>query len=133
MNEFKDYATMVEEKKIKAKKKRDEAKELRLEANFKERQERYKTWEEDRDIIRNVREHFTAEQIANGEYFTLNGTQENQDNIIERLEILDKSIKGFCNDNTMFIDYKLKMLDERLDMLEGKPPYYLCKEDLMRR
>ena len=133
MNEFKDYATMVEEKKIKANKKRDEAKELRLEANFKERQERYKTWEEDRDIIRNVREHFTAEQIANGEYFTLNGTQENQDNIIERLEILDKSIKGFCNDNTMFIDYKLKMLDERLDMLEGKPPYYLCKEDLMRR
>ena len=127
MNEFKDYATMVEEKKIKAKKKRDEAKELRLEANFKERQERYKTWEEDRDIIRNVREHFTAEQIANGEYFTLNGTQENQDNIIERLEILDKSIKGFCNDNTMFIDYKLKMLDERLDMLEGKPPYPYSK------
>lgn len=87
MKEFKDYATMLEEKKINAKKKRDEVKRLRDEANFKERQERYKTWEEDRDIVANVRLYFTAEQIANGEYFTLNGTQENQNIEIVKIKI----------------------------------------------
>ena len=126
MKEFKDYATMVEEKKIKAKKKRDEAKELRLEANFKERQERYKTWEEDRDIIRNVREHYTAEQIANKDYLQ-NAYESKEDweqgyglkNEIEyELTLMKNLLEGFGN---------------RLDMLEGKPPYYLCKEDLMRR
>ena len=130
MNEFKDYATMVEEKKIKAKKKRDEAKELRLEANFKERQERYKTWEEDRDIIRNVREHFTAEQIANKEYL--------QNTIPYRLQDITKMIdegnyEGMSVDMDTIqlaitdMDKRLDMLDERLDMLEGKPPYLYAK------
>ena len=120
MNEFKDYATMVEEKKIKAKKKRDEAKELRLEANFKERQERYKTWEEDRDIIRNVREHYTAEQIANKDYLQ-NAYESKEDweqgyglkNEIEyELTLMKNLLEGFGN---------------RLDMLEGKPPYPYSK------
>jgi len=68
MKEFKDYPTMLEEKKINAKKKRDEVKRLRLEASFKEREERYKKYEENSEIIANVREHFTVEQIANKEY-----------------------------------------------------------------
>lgn len=100
MKEFKDYATMLEEKKIKAKKKRDEVKRLRDEASYEERLLSYTRRDENEDIIANVREHFTAEQIANGEYFTLNGTQENQ-NTYESKEDWEQgnNLKGSESEN----------------------------------
>ena len=124
MNEFKDYATMLEEKKIKAKKKRDEVKRLRDEANFKERQERYKTWEEDRDIIANVRLYFTAEQIANGEYFTLNGIQENQNTY----ESKEERVKMFFNNHANKI--KFIEIEDRLKWLEEKIVWIFDEEKM---
>ena len=57
----------------------------KMQEAFEERQRANEVRDENREIIANVREHFTAEQIANGEYFTINGTQENQN--IEIVEI----------------------------------------------
>ena len=129
MKEFKDYATMLEEKKINAKKKRDEVKRLRDEASFKERQERYKKFEENSEIIENVRKHFTAKQIANKEYLQLFKVYENpqlpnlnekqfwylekqingQGNMLmdinKRLEMLEDSIKGNYEGTSMDINY----------------------------
>ena len=130
MKEFKDYDTMLDEKKINAKKKRDEVKRLRLEASFKEREERYKKYEENSEIIANVREHYTAEQIANKEYL--------QNTIPYRLQNITKMIdegnyEGMSVDMDTIqlaitdMDKRLDMLDERLDMLEGKPPYPYSK------
>ena len=103
---------------------------------FEERQRANEVRDENREIIANVREHFTAEQIANKEYL--------QNTIPYRLQDITKVIdegnyEGMSVDMDTIqlaitdMDKRLDMLDERLNMLEGKPPYYLCKEDLMRK
>jgi hypothetical protein len=125
MSEFKDYPTMLEEKKINAKKKRDEVKRLRDEASFKERQERYKKFEENSEIIENVRKHFTAKQIANKEYIRKQYHDE---------EMGDKITRYHEDDEIGIIEHKLNLMGNlldgfgaRIDMLEGKPPYPYLK------
>ena len=139
MKEFKDYPTMLEEKKINAKKKRDEVKRLRDEASFKERQERYKKFEENSEIIENVREHFTAEQIANKEYLQ-NATQyklkdikeieqEYEDAVI-RNSLYVPGVKSRNSDfkNTRYheddkigiIEHKLNLFGTMIDVLKEK-------------
>ncbi len=129
MKPFKDYATMFEEKKINAKKKRDEAKRLRDEASYEARLLNYAMRDENEDIVANVREYFTAEQIANKEYLQLFKVYENpqlpnlnekqfwylekqingQGNMLmdinKRLEMLEDSIKGNYEGTSMDINY----------------------------
>ena len=121
MKEFKDYATMLEEKKIKAKKKRENAKRLRDEASYEERLLSYARRDENEDIIANVRAHYTAEQIANKEYL--------QTTTQYRLRDITKDIEQEYE-----IEYELTLMKNllegfgnRLDMLEGKPPYPYSK------
>ena len=130
MKEFKDYATMVVEeqknldalnkKREVAKQRYEERKRLRDEANYVERLATYKMRDENEDIIANVREHYTAEQIANKEYLQ-NAYESKEDweqgyglkNEIEyELTLMKNLLEGFGN---------------RLDMLEGKPPYPYSK------
>ena len=144
MKEFKDYATMFEEKKINAKKKRENAKRLRDEASYEERLLSYARRDENEDIIANVREHYTAEQIANKEYLqhttqyrlrdiTKDIEQEYEESVIKNTRYHEDDKIGIIEHKLIWIGNKLDEVDTRLDMLEGKPPYYLCKEDLMRK
>ena len=130
MKEFKDYATMVVEeqknldalnkKREVAKQSYEERKRLRDEASYEFRMQKKQWEEENEDIITNVREHYTAEQIANKEYLQ-NAYESKEDweqgyglkNEIEHeLTLMKNLLEGFGN---------------RLDMLEGKPPYPYSK------
>ena len=140
MKEFKDYTTMVVEEQKKrdalnkkrevVKQRYEERKRLRDEASYEERLLSYARRDENEDIIKNVREHYTAEQIANKEYL--------QNTIPYRLQDITKVIdegnyEGMSVDMDTIqlaitdMDKRLDMLDERLDMLEGKPPYHYLK------
>ena len=129
MKEFKDYPTMLEEKKINAKKKRDEVKRLRDEASFKERQERYKKFEENSEIIENVREHFTAEQIANKDYLQYTTKEQYEDDVI-RNSLYVPGVKSRNSDlkNTRYheddkigiIEHKLNLFGTMIDVLKEK-------------
>ena len=130
MKEFKDYTTMVVEEQKKrdalnkkrevAKQRYEERKRLRDEASYEERLLSYARRDENEDIIANVREHYTPEQIANKEYLQ-NAYESKEDweqgyglkNEIEHeLTLMKNLLEGFGN---------------RLDMLEGKPPYPYSK------
>ena len=130
MKEFKDYTTMVVEEQKKrdalnkkrevAKQRYEERKRLRDEASYEERLLSYARRDENEDIIANVREHYTPEQIANKEYLQ-NAYEGKEDweqgyglkNEIEHeLTLMKNLLEGFGN---------------RLDMLEGKPPYPYSK------
>ena len=130
MKEFKDYTTMVVEEQKKrdalnkkrevAKQRYEERKRLRDEASYEERLLSYARRDENEDIIANVREHYTPEQIANKEYLQ-NAYESKEDweqgyglkNEIEyELTLMKNLLEGFGN---------------RLDMLEGKPPYPYSK------
>ena len=130
MKEFKDYTTMVVEEQKKrdalnkkrevAKQRYEERKRLRDEASYEERLLSYARRDENEDIIANVREHYTPEQIANKEY--LQNTYESKEDweqgyglkneIEHELTLMKNLLEGFGN---------------RLDMLEGKPPYPYSK------
>ena len=130
MKEFKDYTTMVVEEQKKrdalnkkrevVKQRYEERKRLRDEASYEERLLSYARRDENEDIIANVREHYTPEQIANKEYLQ-NAYESKEDweqgyglkNEIEHeLTLMKNLLEGFGN---------------RLDMLEGKPPYPYSK------
>ena len=102
----------------------------KMQEAFEERQRANEVRDENREIIANVREHYTAEQIANKEYL--------QNTIPYRLQDITKVIdegnyEGMIVDMDTIqlaitdMDKRLDMLDERLDMLEGKPPYLYAK------
>ena len=154
MKEFKSIATMLEEQKINAKKKRENVKRLRDEASYEERLLSYARRDENEEIIANVREHFTAEQIANKEYLQ-NATQYELKDITKELPQISaeavirnslyvpgvksrnsdlKNTRYHEDDKIGIIEHKLNWfgnkldeVDARLDMLEGKPPYPYSK------
>jgi hypothetical protein len=138
---------MLEEQKINAKKKRENVKRLRDEASYEERLLSYARRDENEEIIANVREHFTAEQIANKEYLQLFKVYENpqlpnlnekqfwylekqingQGNMLmdinKRLEMLEDSIKGNYEGTSMDINYIKGATIEtnrKLEMLRGR-------------
>ncbi len=157
MSEFKDYTTMLEEKKINAKKKRDELKKKRDELKYVERLATYKMRDENEDIIRHIRENFTSEELAKKVYLRQqyhnkeigkkvtrfheddkNGIIEHKLNLLEtmvevlkeKLDEFEESQKGAYNGLEMDIDYikgVVMNMDARLDMLEGKPPFPYSK------
>lgn len=71
MKEFKNYATMLDEYNAKEKEKWERTKQLRKEADFEMRMQEQKWIEENEWIVRDIREHYTNEQIANREYLLL--------------------------------------------------------------
>ena len=140
MKEFKDYTTMVVEEQKKrdalnkkrevVKQRYEERKRLRDEASYEERLLSYARRDENEDIIKNVREHYTAEQIANKEYL--------QNTIPYRLQNITKEIdegnyEGMSVDMDTIqlaitdMENLLEGFGNRLDMLEGKPPYPYSK------
>ena len=175
MKEFKDYPTMLEEKKINAKKKRDEVKRLRDEASYEERLLSYTRRDENEDIVANVREYFTSEQIANKDYLQNTTKEKYKDAVIrnslyvpgvksrnsdlkntryheedkigiiehklnlfgtiidihkEKFDEFEESKKGAFNGIEMDINYIKGVvidMDNRLNMLEGKPPFPYSK------
>ena len=139
MKEFKDYPTMLEEKKINAKKKRDEVKKLRDEASYEERLLSYTRRDENDDIVANVREYFTSEQITNKDYLQ-NATQyklkdikeieqEYEDAVI-RNSLYVPGVKSRNSDfkNTRYheddkigiIEHKLNLFGTMIDVLKEK-------------
>ena len=145
MKEFKDYATMVVEeqknldalnkKREVAKQRYEERKRLRDEASYEFRMQKKQWEEENEDIIANVREHFTAEQIANKEYLQPSTQYRLRDitkDIEQEYEL--KNTRYHEDDKIDIIEHELNLignilesLNNRLDMLEGKPPYPYSK------
>ena len=135
MKEFKDYATMVVEeqknldalnkKREVAKQRYEERKRLRDEANYVERLATYKMRDENEDIINHIRGNYTSQEIANKVYLR----QQYQDK-----EIGGKVTRYHEDDKIGIIEHELNLignilesLNNRLDMLEGKPPYPYSK------
>ena len=127
MKEFKSIATMLEEKKINAKKKRDEVKRLRDEANFEMRMQERKWIEENAIIVSDVREHYTNEQIVNKEYL-LPSTPYRLNSITNDLKgseserqfwYFERQLSEQAN-MLMDIEKRLKWLDERVLKFEDE-------------
>ena len=102
----------------------------KMQEAFEERQRANEVRDENREIIANVREHYTAEQIANKEYL--------QNTIPYRLQNITKEIdegnyEGMSVDMDTIqlaitdMENLLEGFGNRLDMLEGKPPYPYSK------
>jgi hypothetical protein len=150
MKEFKDYATMVVEEQQKvdalnkkrevAKQRYEERKRLRDEASYEERLLSYARRDENEDIIANIREHFTAEEIANKDY--LQNAYESKEDWEQGIELkgsmseqqfsyFDRQL-SFQNNFIMGMSEKVHMLKERTEILrdrvqsleEGTPSIY---------
>lgn len=138
MKEFKDYATMVveEQKKVDAlnkkrevaKQRYEERKRLRDEASYEERLLSYARRDENEDIIANIREHFTAEEIANKEY--LQNAYESKEDWEQGIELkgsmseqqfsyFDRQL-SFQNNFIMEMSGKVHMLKERTEILRDR-------------
>jgi len=129
MKEFKDYPTMLEEKKINAKKKRDEVKKLRDEASYEERLLSYTRRDENDDIVANVREYFTSEQIANKDYLQYTTKEQYEDDVIRNSLYVPgvksrnselKNTRYHEDDKIGIIEHKLNLFGTMIDVLKEK-------------